>query len=93
VDAVAVIWLILLPATAFYFLVWRPQRRRMLAVRELQDALRENDDVMTTSGIFGRITRLGDDDLDLEVAPGVALRIARGAIAQRLISGEGTGAS
>ena len=83
-NAVAVVWLVLLPAGAFYFLLWRPQQRRMAAVRLLQSSLNENDDVMTTSGIFGRIRRLGDDDVDLEVAPGTVIRFARGAIAQRL---------
>ena len=40
---------------------------------------------MTTSGIYGRITRLGDDDVDLEIAPGTVIRLARGAIAQRVV--------
>ena len=35
---------------------------------------------MTTSGIYGRITRLGDDDADLEIAPGTVIHVARGAI-------------
>ena len=35
---------------------------------------------MTTSGIFGRIVELGDDDLRLEIAPGTVVRVARGAI-------------
>ena len=82
----AIAWLILLPAAAFYFLLWRPQQRRLAAVRMLQTELRESDDVMTTSGIYGRITRLGDDDVDLEVAPGMVIRLNRGAIAQRCIS-------
>jgi preprotein translocase subunit YajC len=85
VDAIAVVWLILLPAAAFYFLLWRPQQRRMAAVRVLQSALDENDEVMTTSGIYGRITRLGENDADLEIAPGTVIRIARGAIAQRIV--------
>jgi preprotein translocase subunit YajC len=84
VNAFAIAWLILLPAAAFYFLLWRPQRRRMDAVRALQTSLHENDDVMTTSGIYGRITRLGDEDVDLEIAPGTIIRLARGAIAERL---------
>ena len=78
-GAVAVIWLILLPASAFYFLLWRPQQRRMMAARALQSALDENDEVMTTSGMYGRITRLGDDDVDIEIAPGTVIRIARAA--------------
>jgi len=82
---VALAFLILLPALAFYFLLWRPQQKRMSAVRQLQGALEENDEVMTTSGMFGRVVRLGDDDLDLEVAPGTVIRMARGAVAQRVI--------
>jgi preprotein translocase subunit YajC len=85
VDAIAVVWLILLPAAAFYFLLWRPQQRRMAAVRVLQSSLDENDEVMTTSGIYGRVTRLGDDDVDLEIAPGTVIRLARGAIAERIV--------
>ncbi|HTL85243.1 MAG TPA: preprotein translocase subunit YajC [Acidimicrobiia bacterium] len=96
-GAVAIVWLILLPAGVFYFLLWRPQQRRMAGVRALQSTLSENDEVMTTSGIFGRIKRLGDDDVDLEIAPGTVIRIARGAIAQRVepdgAPGEGTGAN
>jgi preprotein translocase subunit YajC len=42
------------------------------------------DEVMTTSGIFGRIVELGDDDLRLEIAPGTVVRVARGAIGERL---------
>jgi preprotein translocase subunit YajC len=76
--------LILLPALAFYFLLWRPQQRRMAGVRQLQAALEENDEVMTTSGIFGRIVRLGDDEVELEIAPGTVVRMARGAIGQRI---------
>ncbi len=93
-GAVAVVWLILLPAAAFYFLLWRPQQRRMTAVRALQAELSENDEVMTTSGMFGRITRLGDDDVDLEVAPGTTIRFARGAIAERItpVADESNGA-
>lgn len=83
-GALAVIWLILLPAGAFYFLLWRPQQRRMASVRALQAALNENDEVMTTSGIYGRITKLGDDDVELEIAPGTVIRVARGAIGERI---------
>jgi preprotein translocase subunit YajC len=72
----------------FYFLLWRPQQRRMRAVRMLQSELHEGDDVLTTSGIYGRIIRLGDDDLELEIAPATVIRVARGAIGQRLTEDE-----
>ena len=69
---------------AFYLLLWRPQQRRMAMVRALQSALRQGDEVLTTSGIYARVVRLGDDDADLEIAPGTVIRVARGAIGQVL---------
>ena len=69
---------------AFYMLIWRPQQQRMSAVRELQGRLREGDEVMTTSGIYGRLVRLGESDCDLVIAPDVTIKVARGAIGQRL---------
>ena len=77
------IWVALI-GLSFYFLLWRPQQRRMSAVRNLQSELREGDEVMTTSGIYGRITELGEDDAQLEIAPKLTIRIARGAIGQRM---------
>jgi preprotein translocase subunit YajC len=68
----------------FYLLLWRPQQRRMRAVRVLQAELAEGDEVLTTSGIYGRIVKLGENDLELEVAPATVIRVARGAIGQRL---------
>ena len=79
-----IVWLVLMPAGLFYLLIWRPQQRRMVAIRRLQAELSEGDDVLTTSGIYGRITKLGDTDADLEIAPGTVIHVARGAIGQRL---------
>ena len=69
---------------AFYLLLWRPQQRRMAMVRALQGNVRKGDEVLTTSGIYARVVRLGDDDADLEIAPGTVIRVARGAIGQVL---------
>jgi preprotein translocase subunit YajC len=84
VGVFAVVWLIALPALAFYFLLWRPRQRQWARVRALQSSLHENDEVMTTSGIYGRIKSIRDDDLDLEIAPGTTIRVARGAIGERI---------
>jgi preprotein translocase subunit YajC len=80
---VGIVWVLILVG-AFYLLLWRPQQRRMAAVRTLQASIQEGDDVMTTSGIYGRITKLGQDDAELEIAPGTVIRVARGAIGQRI---------
>jgi preprotein translocase subunit YajC len=77
------IWLAAI-ALVFYLLLWRPQQRRMREARALQAELREGDEVMTTSGIYGRITELGDADAQLEIAPKLTIRIARGAIGMRM---------
>jgi preprotein translocase subunit YajC len=69
---------------AIYLLLWRPQQRRISAVRQLQSQIQEGDEVLTTSGIYGRITRLGDSDADIEIAPGTVIHVARGAIGQRI---------
>lgn len=78
-----VVWFALV-AAFFYLLVWRPQLRRMGAVRALQAQLREGDEIMTTSGMYGRIVALHDEMVEVEVAPGTVVRLARGAIGQRL---------
>jgi len=59
-------------------------RRRLRAVEALQSQLQEGDEIMTTGGMFGRITRLEDDAFDLEIAPGTVVHFARGAIGRRL---------
>jgi preprotein translocase subunit YajC len=69
---------------AIYLLLWRPQQRRIAAVRRLQNEIQEGDEVLTTSGIYGRITKLGESDADLEIAPGTVIHVARGAIGQRI---------
>jgi preprotein translocase subunit YajC len=76
-----IIWLVLMIG-AFYLLLWRPQQRRMAMVRALQSELKQGDEVLTTSGIYARVVRLGDDDAELEVAPGTVIRVSRGAIGQ-----------
>jgi preprotein translocase subunit YajC len=76
---------LLLLALAFVVLVVLPMRTRSRALqqtRQMQAGLTVGTDVMTTSGLFGRVVSLADDTVDLEVAPGVVLRWARGAIAE-----------
>src|SRR5450432_1423288 len=69
---------------AIYLLLWRPQQRRISAVRRLQSEIQEGDEVLTTSRIYGKVTRLGEADADLEIAPGTTIHVARGAIGQRI---------
>jgi preprotein translocase subunit YajC len=61
-----------------------PQQRRVRAHQQLVAALEEGAEVVLTAGIHGRITELGAEDLLLEVAPGVELRVARQAVLRRV---------
>ena len=74
----------LLPLVAIALLFWlmiiRPASRRQKDQIRMQSSLTLGDQVVLTSGIFGTITELTDERLMVEVAPGVAVRVARGAI-------------
>jgi preprotein translocase subunit YajC len=78
-----IVWLVLMVG-AFYLLLWRPQQRRIAMVRALQDQVQAGDDILTTSGVYGRVVRLGESDAEIEIAPGTVIRVARGAIGQVL---------
>ena len=68
-------------AVAMYFLLIRPQRRRMQEQQALASAVEEGDEVMTTSGIYGFVTAIEGDVIWLEIAEGVDIRVARQAVA------------
>lgn len=57
-----------------------PQQRRVRAHQALVASLETGDRVVLSAGIYGRIVELGPEDLTLEVAPGVELRVARQAV-------------
>lgn len=78
-----IVWLVLMVG-AFYMLLWRPQQRRIAMVRALQNQVAQGDDILTTSGIYGRVVRLSEVDAEIEIAPGTVIRVARGAIGQVL---------
>lgn len=64
----------------FYVLVLLPMRRRQRKVQEFQTALKVGDKVMTTSGIYGQITRVSDATVQLQIADKVRIEVARAAI-------------
>lgn len=65
-----------------------PQQRRVRAHQQLVSGLDEGDEVVLTAGIYGRITALGAEELSLEVAPGIELRVARQAVLRRVETAE-----
>jgi len=67
-----------------YFLLIRPQQRRMLEQQALLAAVAEGDEVVTTSGLYGFVTAIDGDVMWVEIAEGIEVRMAKGAIARRV---------
>jgi preprotein translocase subunit YajC len=63
-----------------YFLVLLPMRKQRKKVEEFQEGLKVGDKVVTTGGIYGSITRVNDQSVQLQVADKVRIEIARAAI-------------
>jgi preprotein translocase subunit YajC len=72
----------------FWLLILRPQQRRQRELRALQSSLTAGNDVMLTSGIFGTVSSAADDHVLVDIAPGVTIKVARGAIAQVMTTPE-----
>jgi preprotein translocase subunit YajC len=65
----------------FYFIILLPMRRRQKKVDEFISSLKVGDKVVTTGGLYGSVTRLGDASVQLQIADKVRVEIARSAIA------------
>ena len=64
----------------FYFVMIRPQRNRQRKVQEMQRQIVPGQRVRTTAGMYATVTAIDDDDVTLEVAPGVNVRFMRRAV-------------
>ena len=64
----------------FYFLILLPMKRRQKKVQEFQEALKVGDKVVTTSGIYGQITKLNEKSVQVQIADKVRIEVARAAI-------------
>lgn len=65
----------------FYFLLIRPQQKKQKQHREMVTSLKKGDRVMTTGGLYGRVTGLTDTVVTLEIADKVRVKVARNNIA------------
>jgi preprotein translocase subunit YajC len=64
----------------FYFIILLPARRKQQKVQAFLDSLKENDKVITTSGIYGQISRISGDKVQLQIADKVRIDVSRAAI-------------
>ena len=70
-----------------YFVMIRPQMKKSKEHRAMVDALAKGDEVVTGGGMLGKVTKLGDSYVSLEVASGVEIQIQRSAVVQILPKG------
>ncbi|MAS44698.1 MAG: preprotein translocase subunit YajC [Rhodobacteraceae bacterium] len=68
----------------FYFFIIRPQQKRAKEHKNMLAALRRGDQVVTGGGVMGKVTRVKDDDqeIEVEIAEGVKVKVVRATIAQ-----------
>jgi preprotein translocase subunit YajC len=86
----ATLLIFLLIPVAMYFLMIRPQRRRMKEQATMQSSIDIGDEVITNSGIYGFVAGVDGDKFWLEIDDDVQIRIARAAIQSRVKSDDGT---
>lgn len=70
-----------------YFVMIRPQMKKAKEHKAMIEALAKGDEVATAGGILGKVTKLGDSFIDIEVAAGVEVHLQRSAVAQVLPKG------
>jgi preprotein translocase subunit YajC len=71
----------------FYFMIFRPQQKRMNEQKAMLAAVAKGDEVVTNGGVLGRVTKAGEQYLTIEIADGVEVVIQRSAIAAKLEKG------
>jgi preprotein translocase subunit YajC len=87
VEALANIAPLIIIAGLFWLLLIRPAQRRQREAAAVQQSAEIGSEIMLTSGIFGTVKATDDDTLQVEVAPGTIVKVARGAVA-RVLSAE-----
>lgn len=68
-----------------YFLLIRPQQKKVKEHQKMVEALRKGDQIVTAGGLFGKVARVKDDrEIEVEIATGVKVRVVKATVAQVL---------
>ncbi|MEO6359267.1 MAG: preprotein translocase subunit YajC [Sphingomicrobium sp.] len=68
----------------FWLLIWRPQNQRVKQHQATIAAVKKGDDVITAGGIRGRVTKVSDDEAEVEIASGVRVKVVKSTLSQVL---------
>ena len=66
----------------FYFLLIRPQQKRMRSHQAMLAAVKRNDVVVTGGGLIGKVTKVDEAEVEVELAPNVRVRLVKGMISE-----------
>jgi preprotein translocase subunit YajC len=73
----------------FYYLLIRPQQRKMKEHRATVDAVKKGDTVITGGGVVGRVTKVDEAELEIEIAPNVRVKVIKATISDVRPAGSG----
>jgi preprotein translocase subunit YajC len=73
---------LLLIFVIFYFLLIRPQSRRVKEHRDMIGAVKRNDTAVTSGGLIGKVTKVDEAEIELEIASGVRVRVVKGMVSE-----------
>lgn len=81
---------IVLMIVIFYFLLFRPQQQRMKVHQEMVSNIRRGDTIVTQGGLIGRVTRVKDDgvEIEVEIADNTRVRVVKSTVADVRAKGE-----
>lgn len=71
-----------------YFLIIRPQQRRIKEHREMIEAIRRGDTVVTSGGLIGKVTKVDETELTIDIAENTRVRVVRSTVAEVRSKGE-----
>ena len=73
---------LLLVFVVFYFVMIRPQQRRMKALQTAVADVKKGDSVVTAGGLIGKVTRVEDSAVEVEIAPNTRVRVVKATLAE-----------
>lgn len=79
---------ILLMFAIMYFLILRPQQKRMKDHKEMVANVRRGDTVVTSGGLIGKVTKVDENELQVEISPGVKVKVVRHTLSDVFTKGQ-----
>ena len=74
--------MILMMVVLGYFLLWRPQQKRIKDHQDMIKALKRGDVVVLSSGVIGKVTKVEDAELGIEIATGMTVKVVRSRVSE-----------